>query len=459
VDRDGEVGGLAGTPDADLYAAHLREVTAQAIDALTAATSLGGIVFHAGSTVFYHRDDIEIPFRTHAHFARFVPLRGPDHLLRVRPGEPPRLFRVAPRDYWSAPLEGDPHPWPGHLEAIETHGTEEAVRALGDVSDCAFVGADRALAGRLGIAPDAVEPPELMAHLDWHRARKTGYEIACHREAARRAARGHAAARDAALSRASEREIHTSYLAASGQLEGETPYPDIVAWDEHAAVLHYPGKRTGRPDPGAVLLIDAGASAWGYASDVTRTHATAAAPELFCELLRSLDALQRELVALLSPGLDFARVHVAAVLGVARILRDAGILRVAPDEAVARGLASCFLPHGVGHQLGLHVHDVGGRQATPSGGERPPPPGYAALRNTRTCEPGHVVTVEPGIYFIPILLDPVRESSETSAAVDWAAVDALLPCGGMRIEDDVLVTPDGREDLSRPHVPAGALRG
>jgi Xaa-Pro dipeptidase len=105
--------------------------------------------------------------------------------------------------------------------------------------------------------------------------------------------------------------------------------------------------------------------------------------------------------------------------------------------------------------LGLQVHDVGGLQAAPDGGLRPPPPGCERLRNTRTCEPGHVVTVEPGLYFIPLLLEPLRGAADRDA-IDWRAVDALTPFGGIRVEDDVLVTEDGREDLSRPHIPAGA---
>jgi Xaa-Pro dipeptidase len=102
--------------------------------------------------------------------------------------------------------------------------------------------------------------------------------------------------------------------------------------------------------------------------------------------------------------------------------------------------------------LGLQVHDVGGRQVSPRGDRREPPASSPALRTTRDLEPGHVVTIEPGLYFIPMLLEPFR-SGAAAAAFDWPLIDALAPCGGIRIEDDILVTDGGREDLTRPVVP------
>ena len=113
------------------------------------------------------------------------------------------------------------------------------------------------------------------------------------------------------------------------------------------------------------------------------------------------------------------------------------------------------MPHGVGHHIGLQVHDVGGQQAGPKGGKVPPDQEIPYLRTTRVLEPGHVVTIEPGLYFIPILLDPLRAGDE-GQAVDWELVDRLIPCGGIRIEDNVVCTADGPRDLSRGHLPGPA---
>ena len=137
------------------------------------------------------------------------------------------------------------------------------------------------------------------------------------------------------------------------------------------------------------------------------------------------------------------------------MLHDLAITNVPGDEAVERRLTRAFLPHGVGHGLGLQVHEVGGHQATVRGGSNPPPDGHV-LRNTRTLEPGHLVTVEPGIYFVPMLLEPLRTGPDASA-FDWDLIDALVPLGGIRIEDDVLCTDDGFEDLTREAI-EGRLR-
>jgi Xaa-Pro dipeptidase len=134
------------------------------------------------------------------------------------------------------------------------------------------------------------------------------------------------------------------------------------------------------------------------------------------------------------------------------LLCEHGVLTGSPEAALAQRLTSVFLPHGLGHHLGLQVHDVGGRQVDPAGRTQDPPPDHPYLRTTRTLEEGHVVTIEPGLYFIPLLLDPVRQD-ERGANVDWDVVEELLPCGGIRIEDDVLVTRAGCEDLTRPFVP------
>lgn len=446
-----------GAPDPATYAAHLAEVVGRTSAVLEAVGGFGGCVFHAGSVRCQHRDDLEVPFRTDPHFARFAPLAGPGHLLRVRPDRPPLLVRVSPRDFWSAAPTQWPHPWSQVLDVVEVASAEEAVRALGPVGDCAFVGAAADVARALGIDDRAVEPADLLAGLDWHRAAKTPYEVACHRAAAERAALGHAAARAGAAAGASEREIHAAYLQASGQLEGETPYPNIIGWDDHAAVLHYGEKSPGAPGLRALLLIDAGATAWGYASDITRTHLTARAPGRLVELVAGVERLQRRLVEAVGPGIGFESIHRRALEEVAALLCDVGLVRGAPGDAVERGIVAAFLPHGVGHLLGLQVHDVGGLHASVRGGLRAPAPAHSRLRNTRTCEPGHVVTVEPGVYFIPMLLEPLRSGAvDGGDALDWDGIDALAPFGGIRVEDDVLVTAEGREDLSRPFVPAGA---
>jgi Xaa-Pro dipeptidase len=107
-----------------------------------------------------------------------------------------------------------------------------------------------------------------------------------------------------------------------------------------------------------------------------------------------------------------------------------------------------FFPHGIGHMLGLQVHDVGGLCADAEGSTLPKPPLDPALRLTRRLEPGFVVTMEPGFYFIDALLGPQRQGPHASR-IDWSRVDRLRKFGGIRIEDNLAITADGHDNLTR----------
>ena len=115
---------------------------------------------------------------------------------------------------------------------------------------------------------------------------------------------------------------------------------------------------------------------------------------------------------------------------------------------VASGVSGVFLPHGLGHLLGLQVHDVGGFRPTPEADPIPRPEGHPALRLTRKLETGMVVTVEPGVYFIDSLLARLRAGPQ-AGAVNWTLVANLAACGGIRIEDNVVVTATGHDNLTR----------
>ena len=120
----------------------------------------------------------------------------------------------------------------------------------------------------------------------------------------------------------------------------------------------------------------------------------------------------------------------------------------AAQDAVEPGLSSVFFPHGVGRLLGLQVHDVAGFSVNIDGTQKPRPPGHPYLRLTRTLEPGFVVTIEPGLYFIDPLLREAKQSSH-AANIDWERVAAFRPFGGIRIEDNVACTLSTPENLTR----------
>ena len=148
-------------------------------------------------------------------------------------------------------------------------------------------------------------------------------------------------------------------------------------------------------------------------------------------------------------GVDYRRIHLDAHLALSRILREHGVLKISPEAAVETGVSGTFFPHGIGHGIGLQVHDVAGFAAADSGDARiDKPEGHSYLRLTRTLAPGMVVTIEPGIYFIDMLLEDLRAGPHADA-VDWSRIDAFRPYGGIRIEDDVLCTDGDPLNLTR----------
>lgn len=439
-----------------LFADHIQTVCKHIDSALQEAAHAGtkfeSVVFHAGSEQLYHADDQPVPFRPGAHFARLAPVPGADHFVVYETDARLRLIRVAPSDFWYEPPADINHPYADSMQ-VETVGSrQEALAAVGKLKAAAYVGNSPQVSAALGLPTNAVEPRALMAPLDWGRAFKTPYEAQCLRDASELAAIGHAVVRQGFPSHRTALQLHQDYLVATGLLENQTPYTNIIAWDAMAATLHYQSKCTDTPAPGNVLLIDAGANSWGYASDITRTYCSAQAHPVFRQILDGMETLQLRLVDQVAPYSEYIEIHAAAHRGIADLLCGLGVLRVTAEEAYDRGLTRAFLPHGVGHHLGLQVHDVGGHQINPQGEVRAPSKEHPHLRTTRPLEPGYVVTIEPGLYFIPLLLDPHR-SGDTSAAFAWPLIDELIPCGGVRIEDDVLVTESGHENLSRPFVP------
>jgi Xaa-Pro dipeptidase len=277
------------------------------------------------------------------------------------------------------------------------------------------------------------------------RTRKTAYEVACIDRAARLAARAHVAAEQAFRAGASEFGIHLAYLAASEHTDTELPYNNIVALNDHGSVLHYQARERTAPAESHSFLLDAGCTVNGYASDITRTHAHRAGA--FADLIAAMDHVQQDLTGRVKAGVDYRQLHLEAHREIAGVLQAAGIIRVAADTAVESGLSAVFYPHGLGHFLGLQTHDVAGligNDARPI----PRPDGHPALRLTRVLEAGNVLTIEPGLYFIESLLQRWRAEGDP-AMIDWDVVAELSPCGGIRIEDNVVVTETGCDNLTR----------
>lgn len=427
------------------FASHLAELRRRTDTAL-ASHGFDGFALFAGCASAAFLDDHVYPFRANPHFKQWAPLTDAPHsFVSYVPGSLPLLCFHQPSDYWHKPPDLPSGEWLREFR-LEVLRDPADARGLIDAGRrrTAFIGEWQPQFADWGFA--AVNPPGLLHELHYHRAIKTPYEVECLRAASRLAARGHLAARDSFLAGASEFETHLAYCAATGQREEQLPYGNIVAFDEGAAVLHYQHLDTRRGGPRRSFLIDAGAQVRGYAADVTRTYS--AGDDEFAGLVDGMDRLQRRLCDSIRSGTDYRDVHLEAHRLVAGLLREAELIGCDADTAVASGLSSVFFPHGIGHLLGLQVHDVAGLARDRSGAEIPRPPGHPYLRLTRMLEPGFVVTVEPGLYFIDLLLDAARADAR-GRFIRWETVERLRPYGGIRVEDDVVCTDGAPENLTR----------
>ena len=427
------------------YAAHLDTVVRRTSRALESA-GFSSLLVHSGSAPMIFADDQHYPFRVNAAFKLWAPLTEvPDCFVYFEPGRKPRLLFHHPRDYWHKPADPPDTFWTHHFElhAVSDRATTRALLPE-DLSRTAYVG--EAFPELEAWNVGARNPESLVSRLDFARAAKTPYELACLREASRLGVLGHIAARKAFDAGASEYDIEIAFLEACGLREQELPYNPIIALNKSAAVLHYQVLERRAPAERHSLLIDAGAEFAGYASDITRTYSATDAD--FAKLVEDMDHVQQSLCASVHAGVDWRDVHVSSHRLISELLHDSGVITCDADEAVETGLSSVFLPHGLGHLLGLQVHDVGGLQKTPEGGTIPRPDGHPYLRLTRVLEENFVVTMEPGLYFIDQLLDQAR-GDHRGAKINWARVDQFRPFGGIRIEDNLAITASGCENLTR----------
>lgn len=424
------------------HLAHI-ETVSERFDRALAHAGLEAAIVASGSVRHRFLDDIAYPFKVNPLFNYWVPLTDhPDSYVLYRKGGKPRLLLHAPADFWHKTPEPPQGKWTEAFD-IELYDSVEALeKALPDEADTALL----AEYCPDGLASVQHNPEKLLNHLHYYRAWKTDYEVDCMREANRLSAAAHRAAEAAFRQGASEYEIHQAFCTACGHTQNELPYPAIIALNANGSTLHYDKLERQAPETLRSFLIDAGAGFRGYASDVTRTYS--AGDSEFAELINAVDALQQNLCDSVRPGVSFGELHDRCHRLAAQLLADWSLITVSAEEAFDQGLTRRFFPHGLGHFIGLQVHDVGGHMADHEGNRAPPPKAHPHLRTTRSLDRGHSLTIEPGIYFIDSLLDPIRDNAE-GKAVNWSRVDYFRPFGGVRIEDDILVTEDGHDNMTR----------
>lgn len=237
-------------------------------------------------------------------------------------------------------------------------------------------------------------------------------------------------------------ELEAEYFRHGAQTTG---YDTIIGVGAQSAVFH------GSPSPdriardGDFILIDSGAQVDRYVTDVTRTYVAGTPSAFQRDWYQVVLAAQQRAVARCRPGAEWKDIHFAAAVDLLGGLVAMGVVRGDPTALVEREAHTLFYPHGLGHLVGLGVRDASGLEP---GRTKDPRPSLRSLRMDLILREGYVVTVEPGLYLIPALLQDYGRRTRFADAVNWDLVDRHLPLGGVRIEDNILVTADGPVNLT-----------
>ena len=297
-----------------------------------------------------------------------------------------------------------------------------------------------------GVRCDESDVARMRGQFTHVRRAKDEVELSLLRRAAAATAKGFSAVRRHIRAGVSERALQIE-LEAEFYRNGAdgVGYGTIVGSGPNAAVMHFlPSRRKIRR--GEFVLIDAGAHVDRYVIDVTRTFVTGHKPTHFQRELFSLVLeAERNAISRCLPGAEWKDLHLKAAIEMTDGLIELKLMNGNAESLVEQGAHTLFFPHGLGHLVGLGVRDASGRYPGRPKDESP------ALRNLRMDLPlaaGYVTTVEPGLYFIPAILNDPKRRRQHRQSVKWHRVDNYTGCGGVRIEDTVLVTENGPEVLT-----------
>lgn len=236
-----------------------------------------------------------------------------------------------------------------------------------------------------------------------------------------------------------------------------TSFPTI--YSQHGEIMH------GNPSmsvlqAGRLALCDAGAETINnYCSDNTRTMPVSGTfTQRQLEIYSIVEACHDHVLEVAKPGVKYFDVHLAVCRLMTERLKELGLMKGDTDEAVAAGAHAMFLPHGLGHMMGMDVHDMEGLGQTNVGFDEETRPnleqfGTNALRMGRRLQKGFVVTDEPGIYFIPALIDEWKADGHCKEFINFDLLETYKDFGGIRIEDDILITEDGCRFIGEKRIP------
>ena len=425
----------------DMHTTHRRSLMSRLPD---------GLILISGGSERLRNRDTGIVFRQDSNFLYLTGVSEADCLLLLDPKRRRSTLLVPRIDNTHRVWLGDV---PGPAEFRAACGIERAAYAdaLPGLLKQARKGYRKAYADqaawkrcRAKLRGLQNRPDILLDALDELRAVKDAGEINLLKQASRVAAQAHIAAMKTARAGMREYEVQADFEAFSARAGmRHMAFPTIVASGRGSATLHYT-KNGAVLRAGDLLLLDGGCELDGYAADITRTYPVSARftrrqADVYSVVLQA----QKDCIAMTRAGISSIDLQLRAMRTLADGLKSLKLLRGDTDGLLENGAVRLFFPHGIGHLLGLDVHDgAGGKR------RQLPNPRKVPIRFMAKLEPGFAFTVEPGIYFIKALLCDPENSRKHRASVDFTRARTYLDFGGIRIEDDLVVTPKGSINLT-----------
>lgn len=410
------------------------------------------IVYMKGGELMYrYETDYEFPFRQESNFWYLTGVNEPDYHLVLDLGKQEyHLFapnrdaqyavwhgRVKSKEQIQEEYSPDHLHYDSALPSVLKNLDPDTIYCLDEVQAEFIEEFDRQAAIDLETLEDAI------THC---RVFKTGWEVEQLREAARVNNLAHREVLHTLEPGLYEYELKSVFDAC--QIRNglqQDAYNGIFASGDNSAILHYV-ENTRQIEDGDLFLIDAGYEYQGYASDITRTYpANGRFSENQAAVYEAVLQAQKGVIDAVEPGVKMEDLHFLSARIMMEGLKEAGFVNGDIEELMQKDIFALFFPHGLGHFLGLDTHDVGGY---PQGVERIERPGVKYLRTRRTLQPGMVLTIEPGLYFIPALLGPALEDDATAPFLNRSRLEDMFDFGGVRIEDNLVITDEGFENLT-----------
>lgn len=420
-----------------------------------------GVILWLGSTLQARNYPANpyMPFRQDSHFLYYVGLNAPDFAALSYPDGTEVLF--------GHPVDMDTIVWEGPQPSLEERAQQAEMNQWKDIQELPAV--LKSLEKVLYLPP--YQASAILKWSEWFDCSPSACREGASKALVEAVVQQRLVKTDDEVAEIESALNFTADLfhAAMARTRPDAPYSKLLGyltgeirsklWDfSFPPILTHNGETLhihdydGAMEAGRLVLLDMGVeTSLGYASDITRSWPVTGtfSPEqrdIYNIVLQSqLDAIDA-----IKPGVPYRDVHLVAARTIAEGLTSLGLMKGDPKAAVEAGAHALFFPHGVGHMLGGDVHDMedlGDAVGYLPGEPRSTQFGLNFLRLARPLQEGHVVTVEPGIYFIPALFEQWRSSGQHEQFLNYDAIAPYMSFGGIRIEDDVLVTSEGQRVL------------